>query len=114
MLEGAGIFAENFKLRLRSVFVFINAVTCHQQIVNMKSLAIVAFLTALLVVTFAKPAEKQDEHQSDRVKDTKLSDEAHFEGKEHNVDYDHEAFLGEDEAKTFKDLSPEESRKRLG
>ncbi|XP_071809047.1 calumenin-like isoform X2 [Asterias amurensis] len=80
----------------------------------MKSLAIVAFLTALLVVTFAKPAEKQDEHQSDRVKDTKLSDEAHFEGKEHNVDYDHEAFLGEDEAKTFKDLSPEESRKRLG
>ena len=42
-----------------------------------------------------------------------LSDKDHFKGSEHNVDYDHEAFLGED-AKTFDRLKPEESRKRLG
>jgi hypothetical protein len=33
---------------------------------------------------------------------------------EHNTEYDHEAFLGVDEAKKFDKLSPEESRKRLG
>ena len=43
----------------------------------------------------------------------KLSDEEHFvEGEEHNPDYDHEAFLG-DEAKEFDELSPEESKERL-
>lgn len=45
--------------------------------------------------------------------DLKLSDEVHFANdQEHNEDYDHEAFLG-DEAKTFDDLTPEESKKRL-
>jgi len=45
--------------------------------------------------------------------DVKLSDEVHFDSnKEHNEDYDHEAFLG-DQAKTFDDLTPEESKKRL-
>ena len=43
----------------------------------------------------------------------KLSDEEHFvEGTEHNPDYDHEAFLGED-AKEFDELTPEESKERL-
>ena len=43
----------------------------------------------------------------------KLSDEEHFaEGEDHNPDYDHEAFLG-DEAKEFDELSPEESKERL-
>ncbi|XP_038068256.1 calumenin-B-like isoform X2 [Patiria miniata] len=80
----------------------------------MKCLAYASLVCLLLVVTFAKPAEKQDENQSKRVKEVKLSDEEHFEGKEHNVDYDHDAFLGEEEAKTFQNLSPDESRKRLG
>jgi len=45
--------------------------------------------------------------------DIKLSKEEHFDKeKEHNPDYDHEAFLGE-EAKTFDDLTPEESKSRL-
>ena len=43
-----------------------------------------------------------------------LSDEHHFEGKEHNLQYDHEAFLGKEEAKEFDKLSPEESKRRLG
>ena len=43
-----------------------------------------------------------------------LSDEDHFSDDEHNPEYDHEAFLGKDEAKEFDDLSPEESKERLG
>lgn len=43
----------------------------------------------------------------------KLSDESHFVDDEHNPDYDHEAFLGEDEARTFDQLTPEESKDRL-
>lgn len=43
----------------------------------------------------------------------KLSDEEHFVNDEHNPDYDHEAFLGEDEARTFDQLTPEESKERL-
>ncbi len=33
---------------------------------------------------------------------------------EHNTEYDHEAFLGVEEAKKFDKLSIEESKKRLG
>lgn len=45
--------------------------------------------------------------------DIKLSEKEHFDKEqEHNPDYDHEAFLGE-EAKTFDDLTPEESKTRL-
>ena len=42
-----------------------------------------------------------------------LSDQEHYVNAQHNAAYDHEAFLGE-EAKTFEQLSPEESTRRLG
>ena len=55
------------------------------------------------------------EGSSKRVHENILSDEDHYnENDLHNVDYDHEAFLGENEAKHFDDLSPEESKLRLG
>lgn len=38
----------------------------------------------------------------------------HFDGGEHNAQFDHEAFLGPDESKKFDSLTPEESRRRLG
>lgn len=38
----------------------------------------------------------------------------HFANGQHNAQYDHEQFLGEDEAKTFDQLPPEESKRRLG
>ncbi|XP_064540138.1 calumenin-B [Drosophila montana] len=38
----------------------------------------------------------------------------HFDGGEHNSQFDHEAFLGADEAKKYDELSPEESKRRLG
>lgn len=43
-----------------------------------------------------------------------LSDAKHYDGEDHNSQYDHEAFLGKDEAKTFDQLTPEESQRRLG
>lgn len=57
------------------------------------------------------------DHPKSRVKDT-LSEKDHttHEGDhdEHNPEYDHEAFLGKDEAKAFDELSPEESKEKLG
>ncbi|KAK3883122.1 hypothetical protein Pcinc_012550 [Petrolisthes cinctipes] len=74
----------------------------------MRPHALALLLVASLVI--AKPA---DEEKKSRVHDEKLSDESHFLNDEHNPDYDHEAFLGEDEARTFDQLTPEESKDRL-
>ena len=46
-------------------------------------------------------------------KTTKLSDQPHDENGEHNVKYDHEAFLGKDTAAEFDALPMEESKRRL-
>ncbi|XP_059059513.1 calumenin-B [Achroia grisella] len=43
-----------------------------------------------------------------------LSDVEHFKNEHHNKQFDHDAFLGEDQAKTFDQLPPEESKRRLG
>ncbi|XP_046450335.1 calumenin-B-like [Daphnia pulex] len=68
---------------------------------------VVVCLTISLVTAIPKP------NKTSRVKDEPLSSHKHYENEEHNADYDHEAFLG-DEAKTFDQLSPEESKERLG
>ena len=43
-----------------------------------------------------------------------LSHTEHVVNEEHNSEYDHDAFLGEEDAKTFDQLTPEESKERLG
>jgi hypothetical protein len=49
----------------------------------------------------------------------KLSDKDHYvdlnddQKLEHNAEFDHEAFLGKDEAEKFKELTPAESKSRL-
>ena len=45
-----------------------------------------------------------------------LSEEDHYPGDEpdHNTDYDHEAFLGKEDAERFDQLAPEEAKRRLG
>jgi hypothetical protein len=49
-----------------------------------------------------------------------LSDEPHYtdldgDNKlEHNIKYDHDAFLGKQEAEKFKAFTPEESKDALG
>lgn len=55
----------------------------------------------------SKPTEKKS-----RVHDQPLSHLEHDD--DNNYDYDHEAFLGEEEAKTFEQLPPDESKRRLG
>lgn len=68
-----------------------------------------------LSLTIAIPKEEHRKIHTPKP----LSDEPHYkedgEGgeSEHNPDYDHEAFLGEEAAKTFDQLSPEESKERL-
>ncbi|VVC98994.1 unnamed protein product [Leptidea sinapis] len=43
-----------------------------------------------------------------------LSDAEHYRNEHHNKQFDHDAFLGEDQAKSFDQLPPEESKRRLG
>ena len=45
-----------------------------------------------------------------------LSEEEHYpgDGHDHNAQYDHEAFLGKEQAERFDQLSPEEAKRRLG
>lgn len=67
---------------------------------------IVLFVSVLYTLGSAVP--KSDEK---RVLD---HDFVQHMGDEHSKQYDHEQFLGEDQAKTFDQLAPEESRRRLG
>ncbi|XP_049600101.1 reticulocalbin-3 [Syngnathus scovelli] len=65
-----------------------------------------ASLYLLAAATFAvPPQEKRVHHRAD------LSDHAHNDAND--FQYDHEAFLGKEEAKTFDQLTPEESKERL-
>ncbi|XP_077452728.1 calumenin-B [Stigmatopora argus] len=60
------------------------------------------------VYATSKPTDKKERVHHDDP----LSNLEHNDGE--NFDYDHEAFLGEEEAKTFDQLTPEESKERLG
>ncbi|XP_018611270.1 calumenin-A isoform X1 [Scleropages formosus] len=61
-----------------------------------------------VVYATSKPTEKKDRVHHDDP----LSEKEHEDAE--NFDYDHDAFLGEEEAKTFDQLTPEESKERLG
>lgn len=60
-----------------------------------------------VVYATSKPTEKKERVHHDE----KLSSKEHNDGE--NFDYDHDAFLGEEVAKSFDDLTPEESKDRL-
>uniref|UniRef100_A0A667YVN9 Calumenin a n=2 Tax=Myripristis murdjan TaxID=586833 RepID=A0A667YVN9_9TELE len=64
----------------------------------------------ILCVVYAtsKPTEKKDRIHHEEP----LSHLEHDDSK--GYDYDHEAFLGKEEAKTFDELTPEQSKHRLG
>lgn len=70
------------------------------------------FLCIFVLFAFTNALPKNEE-KKDRVIDRELSGKEHFANEVHNAEYDHEAFLGE-ESKTFDQLSPEESKRRLG
>ncbi|KAI3388225.1 hypothetical protein SNEBB_006326 [Seison nebaliae] len=58
-------------------------------------------------------SETKHPSSSDRIHDSKLSEHDHFEGEEHNAEFDHEAFLGKEEAEEYGSLGTEEVKKRL-
>ncbi|OAD59426.1 Calumenin-B [Eufriesea mexicana] len=64
---------------------------------------------SVLAIAIPKP---ENEHKS-RIINKEPNNEEHYVNSQHNPAYDHEAFLGE-EAKTFDQLTPEESTRRLG
>ena len=70
------------------------------------------FCIAFVVVVAAVP--KPDEVPKHNPLEHDSLHAAHFANGQHNHQYDHEQFLGEDEAKTFDQLPPEESKRRLG
>ena len=71
---------------------------------------------AISIQSYHSASVDNSKHGSERVvPDRKLSDKQHFDGDHvHDYDYDHEAFLGKDEAREFDQLTPEESKGRLG
>ncbi|XP_043268588.1 calumenin-B [Venturia canescens] len=72
-------------------------------------------VTCLFVGGFvvAEAIPKPEDEAKSRIYNKELSAQEHFINSEHNPEYDHEAFLGED-ARTFDQLTPEESTRRLG
>ena len=75
-----------------------------------------AFFSALVLCLcfLAVSTAPEKNSATSRMHDGKLSDKEHYDkdGK-HNEEYDHEAFLGK-EKKSFDQLTPEESKERLG
>lgn len=71
---------------------------------------------AISIQSYHSASVDNSKHGSERVvHDRKLSEKQHFDGDHvHDYDYDHEAFLGKDEAREFDQLTPEESKGRLG
>ncbi|XP_072047360.1 calumenin-B-like [Amphiura filiformis] len=75
----------------------------------MKQCLIFAVLSVLALQSFGVP-------NNDRVKESKpLSHTDHYDADgNHNAGYDHDAFLGEDESKSFSGLTEEQSKEKLG
>eukprot|EP00061_Rhincodon_typus_P016707 g45062.t1 len=69
---------------------------------------LILYLTMCGVYALSKPTEKKDRTFHEK----ELSDKVHDDSE--NFEYDHDAFLGAEEAKTFDQLTPEESKERLG
>jgi Ca2+-binding EF-hand superfamily protein len=79
---------------------------------------VLVLMIAITAATATSSAIPDTEELKSRVIDRSLSDQEHFtdddgQAPHHNTEYDHEAFLGKDEEKTFDNLTPEESKERL-
>ena len=69
-------------------------------------------ISVVILIAFSRPSDtRSPKSRADAA--GRLSDVEHHVDGEHNHQYDHEAFLGKEEAKTFDQLSPEESKERL-
>jgi Ca2+-binding EF-hand superfamily protein len=74
------------------------------------NLHIHVLVIVMSAVTYSSTIPTNEQNQ--RVYDQPLSDLDHNNG-EHNEAYDHEAFLGREQAKVFDQLSPDESKAKL-
>ncbi|XP_065359331.1 calumenin-B [Calliphora vicina] len=72
------------------------------------------FLLCLAFIAVVAAVPKPDEVAGHNPLEQDSLHAGHFGHGQHNAQYDHEQFLGEDEAKTFDQLAPEESKRRLG
>ena len=70
-------------------------------------------VSVLVILLFTAVAFATPKPRDRVVKDPELSDLEHGGDDDHNKEYDHEAFLGKEEAHKFDELSPEESKERL-
>lgn len=81
--------------------------TAEQSANRMELRPLVMCFALCVVYATSKPTKQERVHH-----DLPLSSREHDDGE--NFDYDHEAFLGQEEAKSFEQLTPEESKERLG
>ncbi|XP_065911417.1 calumenin-like [Dysidea avara] len=69
----------------------------------------------LLGYCLAVPTDQHTSSKDMEQKQPDLSNQQHYSPeREHNPQYDHEAFLGEEQAHEFTKLTPAESKRRLG
>ena len=69
----------------------------------------------VVIATVAVFAIPNPNDKKSHVVNKKLSDLEHEDNDgHHNPEFDHEAFLGKEDAQKFDSLSPEESKRRLG
>lgn len=71
---------------------------------------LIGLIACILIYSVTAIPKPDEPHHNIDV----LAHANHLTDPAHNTNYDHELFLGEDQAKTFDQLSPEESRRRLG
>jgi len=70
------------------------------------------FAAYLLIQVWGGPTLEHEKDHERVLHGKPLSEKEHHDDLDH--DYDHEAFLGHDQAAEFDELSPEESQRRLG
>lgn len=73
--------------------------------------AVFIFLFCLFLTINAKPKKTAEDTLEDTFHDEKHGDE---DGEDHNSEYDHESFVGKDEAPGYDELTPEQSKEKLG
>uniref|UniRef100_A0A0X3PLL3 Reticulocalbin-3 n=1 Tax=Schistocephalus solidus TaxID=70667 RepID=A0A0X3PLL3_SCHSO len=73
-----------------------------------------AAFSTLLVLSFISISWAKPHDPKGRAYDKELSQAVHQDNDVHDVGYDHDAFLGKDEAQKFSHMTPEQSRQKLG
>ncbi|EPQ09393.1 Calumenin [Myotis brandtii] len=96
------------RFREGEVYGWFNLQILGQDLVTMDLRQFLMCLFLCTVFALSKPTEKKDRVHHE----PQLSDKVHNDAQ--SFDYDHDAFLGAEEAKTFDQLTPEESKERLG